>query len=61
MNGVRILGINRTAGIDDCEYDDEEEDDECLDTEEDTSKEESAVGYNFSDEVEEEDEPKKDR
>ena len=32
MNGVRILGINRTIGIDDGDYE-EEEDDECDDTE----------------------------
>ncbi|KAL7478738.1 hypothetical protein ACHAW6_004491 [Cyclotella cf. meneghiniana] len=39
MNGVRILGINRTAGIDDGDYLDEDEDDECVDTED-----ESAMG-----------------
>ena len=61
MNGVRILGINKTVGIDDdFEEDDEDDDDQCFDTEEETSKESCGVGYNFSDEVEE-DELKKDR
>lgn len=55
MNGVRILGINRTAGIDDGDYLDDDDDDECNETEEDTSKD-SAVGLDFND-----DEPKKDR
>ena len=58
MNGVRILGINKTVGIDDDFEDDD--DDQCIDTEEETSKESCGVGYNFSDEVEE-DELKKDR
>ena len=64
MNGVRILGINRTAGIDDGDYLEEEE---CFDTEEESSKD-SAVGLDFSDGgdrqhnlVEAKDEPKKDR
>ncbi len=38
MNGVRILGINRTAGIDDGDYPEDEED-ECYDSEEESSKE----------------------
>ncbi len=41
MNGVRILGINRTTGIDDGDYfQDDEDDDECFDSEEESSKEE---------------------
>ena len=57
MNGVRIFGINRTCGIDD--GNEEDDDDDCLvDTEEEASKD-SAIGYNFSDEVEVE--MKKDR
>ena len=39
MNGVRILGINRTAGIDDGDYLEDDDDDECLDSEEESSKE----------------------
>lgn len=40
MNGVRILGINRTAGIDDGDYlEDDEDDDECFDSEDESSKE----------------------
>ena len=50
MNGVRILGINRTAGIDDGgDYQEEEdEDDECVeDTEgEDTSRDEGSGVFN---------------
>lgn len=45
MNGVRILGINRTTGIDDGDY---LEEDECFDTEEESSKE-SCVGMDFKD------------
>lgn len=45
MNGVRVLGINRTAGIDDGDYREEEE---CFDTEEESSKE-SGVGLDFND------------
>ena len=36
MNGVRILGINRTIGIDDGDYPEEEEDD-CIDTEDESA------------------------
>ena len=58
MNGVRILGINRTAGIDDGDYD-------SFDTEE-VSSNESAPGLDCSDrndgrENDAVDEPKKDR
>ncbi|KAL7528194.1 hypothetical protein ACHAXR_002320 [Thalassiosira sp. AJA248-18] len=61
MNGVRILGINRTAGIDDGEYNMEEEEDACFDTEEETSKE-SGVGLDFNDQlIEDNDESKKAR
>lgn len=39
MNGVRILGINRTAGIDDGDYLEEDDDeDECYDSEDESSK-----------------------
>lgn len=58
MNGVRILGINRTAGIDDGDYFGEDED-ECFDTEEESN--ESDVGLDFSDGSEAKEEPKKDR
>ncbi len=37
MNGVRILGINRTAGIDDGYYLEDEDDDECVDTEDESA------------------------
>jgi hypothetical protein len=58
MNGVRILGINRTAGIDDGDYQEDEED-ECVDdTEEDTSRESDDVVDQLD---EAKDEPKKDR
>jgi len=59
MNGVRILGINRTAGIDDGDYLEEEEE-RCFDTEEKSSKD-SAVGLDCIDENETKDEPKKNR
>lgn len=36
MNGVRILGINRTIGIDDGDYPEEEEED-CIDTEDESA------------------------
>ncbi|KAL3777088.1 hypothetical protein ACHAW5_003057 [Stephanodiscus triporus] len=58
MNGVRILGINRTAGIDDGDYQEDEED-ECVDdTEEDTSRESDDVVDHLD---ERKDELKKDR
>eukprot|EP00580_Thalassiosira_gravida_P016464 CAMPEP_0201676898 /NCGR_PEP_ID=MMETSP0494-20130426/42862_1 /ASSEMBLY_ACC=CAM_ASM_000839 /TAXON_ID=420259 /ORGANISM="Thalassiosira gravida, Strain GMp14c1" /LENGTH=349 /DNA_ID=CAMNT_0048159719 /DNA_START=22 /DNA_END=1071 /DNA_ORIENTATION=- len=44
MNGVRILGINRTAGIDDGDY---REEDDCFDTEEESSNE-GGVGMDFA-------------
>lgn len=64
MNGVRIMGINRTAGIDDGEFV-EDDDDECFETEEESSKE-SGAGLEFNDgsdgQMDEvKDEPKKER
>lgn len=64
MNGVRILGINRTAGIDDGDYQEDDEGECAEDTEEDTSREEESGVFN-DDIVERVDErrvePKKDR
>mmetsp|Transcript_35604 Transcript_35604/g.75038 ORF Transcript_35604/g.75038 Transcript_35604/m.75038 type:complete len:342 (+) Transcript_35604:109-1134(+) len=64
MNGVRILGINRTTGIDDGDYLAEEQCHDTFDTEEESSKG-SGVGLDFSDGGEDvdktTDEPKKDR
>jgi hypothetical protein len=38
MNGVRILGINRTIGIDDGDFQDEDEDeDDCVETEDESA------------------------
>lgn len=59
MNGVRILGINNTAGIDDGD-DLEEEEDKCFDTEEESSRD-SAVGLDCIDERVTKPELKKDR
>jgi hypothetical protein len=46
MNGVRILGINRTAGIDDGDYQEDDEGECAEDTEEDTSREEESGVFN---------------
>ena len=50
MNGVRILGINRTAGIDDGDYGaDEEEEEDCVDAnEENLNYSNNDVGMEFS-------------
>ena len=64
MNGVRILGINRTAGIDDGEYnlDDDYQGVGEGDTEEETSRESNNdVGLDVDDEVDSNVEKKKDR
>lgn len=45
MNGVRILGINRTAGIDDGDYQDEDDDDDCVDTEDESALD--SIGYDL--------------
>ena len=62
MNGVRILGINRTAGIDDGDYQEDDEGECAEDTEEDTSREGSGVFNDYFERLDERrDEPKKDR
>jgi hypothetical protein len=45
MNGVRILGINRTIGIDDGDFQDEDEDD-CVETEDESALD--SVGCDLS-------------
>eukprot|EP00970_Alexandrium_tamarense_P012123 scaffold2748_cov193-Alexandrium_tamarense.AAC.31 len=45
MNGVRILGINKTTGIDDGDFEDDYDDDECVDTEEESAHE--SVGFDL--------------
>jgi hypothetical protein len=60
MNGVRILGINRTIGIDDGDY--EEEDDELCDDTEDDSALDSIIGCDLSEKSNDVgEEPKKSR
>jgi hypothetical protein len=60
MNGVRILGINRTAGIDDGDCQEDEED-ECIDTEEDSCRESCVYNDDVGKLDETNDELKKDR
>lgn len=64
MNGVRILGINRTAGIDDgstttsCQ---EEEEEEGYDDHEDTTEEDVVIVFDDGNSKKSENEPKKNK
>lgn len=60
MNGVRLFGINRTAGIDDCVDLDDVANSECFETEEELS-EENEVGLEFDSNGQQVVEFKKDR